>query len=404
MHALLRLTEHMAGPAEVTSSTVTAALDELARMGHVGEAIEHVDRLLRMLPPDAIHERSWLLEVGAEIAFDAGDIARMGRYLHAKLDLQPFFTRKCDKGCMERAVRQFRCFRGLLSPDEAADERERAEAAFRQHLRAANDAFRLGDLSTCAGRLRAAEGLVPSLEEVARGNATGRLLKAYADIGDRQSVRRLAEADRLAGRDVRVSPRDLLRAGERELAIARLRTEADEALEELRQGTVNAHFPAMSLERAIVGLVDAGDVEAARQLMERTLKEGESWHLTAPGVLNSAVFASVARAVARVQGSEAALALVKLAMDSAESDRKSDWRTAAIRSNAELLIALSPPEERAAISAKVRSPKSRARLLTKIAAEQHDWDRLHELLNAHRRPIDAAEAIWWMKFVWRPAQ
>ena len=105
--------------------------------------------------------------------------------------------------------------------------------------------------------------------------------------------------------------------------------EAKEALQELQSGTMNAHFPAMSLQRAIEELGDAGEMERAKRLLKRALKEGESWYLPAPGAFTSAVFRFLAKAVARVEGKEAALALVHLAMERAKGDPKSRWKRSA---------------------------------------------------------------------------
>jgi hypothetical protein len=403
MLTVLGLVEHIDPPRDRAESIIQCAIGELASIGHVHDALTQVERVYALLPEDAVSVRSMLLTQGAELALAENKLDLVEDYLDRALTLQRYYTRKVDVGCQDRMVRKFRARHGLLAPRDAADPQERVEAAFNGLVRSATASVRANDIVQAIAALGEAEKLLDDMPVSMRRHALASLAKAYGLAHHEEGVVRMLDQDSKAAPKERVGAAFLLRIGQRDRAVARYEEEAADALEKLCGENVNAHFPAMSLEHAIVGLADAGEMSLAKKWLDRALKDGTAWGLVAPGAFTSAVFASMAKAVARVEGSEQALNLVRLAMDRATADKKSDWRTAAIRSNAKLLVELSPPEEAERIARTIRSRSARDRLLARIYAARKDWDGLHAILSNCRTPAEAAELIWWTKFVWKPA-
>jgi hypothetical protein len=402
MLALLRLTEFTTKPDELASTTVVVAIGELAKVGSPAEALEQLELICHRLLPDAASELSRMLMTGAEIALKANDLSRMEDYLQRALDLHKRLTRKTDRRRQEKDVRWFRTRHGLLAPSDATAE-EHTDVSFKYLVRQASQAMDRGDATGSVAKLLEAEALVALLPKSRHSGAIQRLVMGFHLAGDQANLLRLLDQDAAADSKMRLMPKTLLKVGQRSRAIARYEDEAREALEKLQTETLNAHFPAGQLERAIIGLADAGEMELARKWLSPALAEGESWQLLSSGAFSSAVFRSVANAVARVNGNEAALSLLQIATERANKDRKSGWRTQAIQDNAELLIELSPPDQAAEIARKLRARTTKLRVQAKLFAQQQDWDALHEVLNSCKTPMEAAETIWWTKFVWRPA-
>ncbi len=399
MNALLSLTPQMKQD-ERTSSTVIVAIGELAGVGRVNEALAWVEQLLGTVAAEGGFERAHLLETAADIAHDAGRLAEMEAYLQRILALQPLFKRKCDSGCTQRRVDGFLIRRGLLEPSRAATPEDRTDAEFNQLIRLAT----LPDARSPCELLRKAAAMIATMEPSAKRWRKRSVLRAAHDIGCRDLIRDILAAEVLEPSERRVSGADLLAIGEKDRALAALRAEAEEDLRELDAGGMNTHFPAMGFERAIRNLVNGGFVGEAESLLAKALREGATWWLPAPGAFASAVFASMAKAVASVRGNSAALELVNLAMATANADQPSNWKAAAVRANAELLIELSPLSESLKIAKSIRSPTIKRKLMASHYARIKAWGELHALLNQSKTAMEAAEVIWSTKFVWRPAK
>src|SRR5687768_5190257 len=66
---------------ETASDKAHLPIEHLAEMGCVAEALRHVNRFLRRLPRQEVLATVRMAELGAKICLDAGDLARMERYL-----------------------------------------------------------------------------------------------------------------------------------------------------------------------------------------------------------------------------------------------------------------------------------------------------------------------------------
>lgn len=306
--------------------------------------------------------------------------------------------------CQRNAVRAFRITCGLIDPDEIGDVRKRAWAGFRKSLREAKLAHDRRDRRAAVKCVRDAEALVPEIDEWLQQLAMCALAEAAHSANDRVGLRRVLMQDDRADKLSRMDPDTLLRIGQRKRAIARLEAELQESLDELRVDTLNAHFPAAAIERALCQLVDVGESDRARRWLRRTLGEGGDWVLVHRGAFSSAVFRSLAKAVAKVEGPEPALRLLALAEADASADKPSAWRQSAVLDNVELLAELSGVDAAIAAAGKIRSPRQRRRALAKLYAAKRDWPALHKILNASSDAREAARLIWQAHFAWEPAR
>lgn len=399
MLALLRLTPQL-GPNDVQSTVVLVAVCELARVSRIDEALAAIENLLKLVDPKDASAQFSFVRTAAEIAYEAGHLDAMERYLQRLLALQPLFIRKCDRGWTQKSVDAFRSSRGLLDPSDKMPPEMQTQAHFWKYLRDVS----MEATPVASRTLSLANELIPKMETWRRAHARSGLLRAAYRIGARALVSTILAADAEEALKDRIGHAVLFEIDETDRALNLIESKAQDALAELRRGSMNAHFPAMTIESAIADLSKRGYPTRAETLLAQALEEGTSWNLAAPGAFSSSVFASMARAVAAVRGRDAALSLVQVAVEKTQADRTSHWKAAATKSNAELMIELSSPDQSEALAKSVRSPKARRNLLAKIYARRSEWDRLHLLLDACKTPLDAMNLIWDLKFIWRPAK
>src|SRR5262245_36342618 len=67
--------------AATASDRAQLPIEHLAKMGHVAEALRHVDRFLLRLPNQQVVKTVRMAKVGAKICLDTDDLARMEKYL-----------------------------------------------------------------------------------------------------------------------------------------------------------------------------------------------------------------------------------------------------------------------------------------------------------------------------------
>jgi hypothetical protein len=400
MRTLLGLTPYMDDLKDRTATVVHIAIDYLAKLGEPLEALQWIDRLDKTVPPDQGSHHSQFVMRAAKIALDAGMMDVIEEYLQRMASMQPLFPRKCDQGYAEKRVRDFRAKHGLLATRDAVDDRQRAQAQFNAVVRAAGQALDNGDKRQARQMLAEAMPIIEQFEPWRQRYARFTLAEGFHRAGDKENLERLLKLDDIADDDRRFFPHNLLKLGQHDRAVARFQQEAKEALAEMETDTLNAHFPATQLQFAISGLADAGEMKLAREWLARALKEGAVWNINRIDAFSSAVFESMAKAVAKVEGPQAALGILDIAADRAQKAKPSGWRTAAIASVAKLRMELSPIEQAEAAARAVRSPKERTRLLVNLFAKRQEWDRLHETLNTAKTPIQAAELVFSLKFVW----
>lgn len=407
MQALLRLTDRMDNLQDRAATVVFNAITLLAALGEPVEALHWVERLDRTVPdtayrPENGHHHARFVMLAAGIALDAGMTEVMEDYLERMRGMQALFPRPCDRGYAEKRVRDFRARHGLLDAQDAVDEKQSAEARFHTRLRAARQAQDRGDTAEAGRLLGEALPIVEQFAPFSQKFARFQVAEGLKRAGEEDALRRLLEADDGAGPDRRFLAQQLLRLGQRDRAVARYQEEARQAVAELGADRLNAHFPARQLEYAVVALADLGERTAARAWLARALQDDALQEIPRRGASPSAVFQSLARAAARVEGPDAALPLLGLAAERAASAKESVWRTAELAGVTELSVELGPTDEAEAAARAVRSPKERRRLLVNLYARRRDWANLHATLDTAKTPSEAAQLVYDLKFIWRP--
>lgn len=375
-------------------------INGLAELGHTAEALKYVRRFLKRLPNRVDIETVRMLELGAEIELIAGSIEKAEQWLEKVLRLDNSHARKCDRDFPSQSVLDFKILHGLLDPAQVDDARQAERAS-------ANRAERLAKEMIDGRKFAKARQPIELLESIARATDDELMrslryqsvLEFYFRLKDSASVRRVL---RKMSKEDRESAVPYSKFAELELhreAIRRAERQINADLDELASMDVpNIHFPASSLCDAIEFLSDAGETKRARRLLKRTLRECEDWPVYEFGWTTSAVYAMLARAVAKVDGPEQATKLMESAHDHAGSEKRTDWRKGSVRSAIELEADLGYLDDAIARARKLRSPRERRFATAKLLARARRWKELREVCHSVRNPLEAAELCWAIKF------
>lgn len=404
MECLLAKADEIDDPSDHTF-WARLAIRQLATLGHVTDALRHVERVIKGLPPTDGSSITWMLDAGAEISFDAGDMKAMSGYLERILATQPLYPRKCDRGCCLSSVRSFKARRGLLDPDEAEDNEQRDEARFNRALRLADEAIESRKFPIAGQHLHDAEKLLPSMEAWRLSYAVRDIISRYAKAGDAKAVRRMIKRLDADDQQSVLDARSLLKLGERKRAIARTETDIQSSLTEMSSmKDPNVHGPAARVQWGIEFLLEIDERKRAAKWLATALEQGKSWKFKERGFASAAVFRSLAKVTAEIKGGKAAEALLELAMTDAKGEKRSTWRAGAVQKTIELRSGIAGSEVAIEQARKMRSSVNQRQILAPLLAKVARWDELHVLLAEAATPKEAAELCWSIKFVWAPAK
>jgi hypothetical protein len=160
----------------------------------------------------------------------------------------------------------------------------------------------------------------------------------------------------------------------------------------------NIHFPMMAIDSSLEFLVNQGAKEEARHWLHRALKEMPTWPVVRRGWLTSSVHHSLARAVARIEGSAAAEGLVRKALSEARAEPRRDFRQGALGAALDLKANTGKLAEAIEDARKLRSPTRRRKTLATLLARAQRWTELRQVLSEVKMPEEAADIAWWIKF------
>lgn len=375
-------------------------IGQLAELGCVTEALRNVNRFLRRLPRQNVVATVRLAELGAKVCLDADDLARMEKYLAIATATEPYNTRKCDKGFSLNSVREFRADNGLLDPADAIDEKQRISARFWRARRQFKQAMAAGELAAAPVAAAEMETIAHEVaEEWLRRSYLRHAIYCHAELKDAQAVKRcVRELDKEERRAV-LDPGMLVSLGMKAEAVARARQDLGQELKALRErGDPNIHFPAMSLRNSLILLVEQGEKEEASRWLRRALKEMPTWPVFEYGWITSAVYHSLAEAMALIDGPDAAAQLLKQAMTDAKAEKRGDSRRAAVAAALDLKANIAGLDDAIEDARKLRSPTQRRKKLGTLLAKAQRWNELREVLRQVESPEEAADVAWWIKF------
>jgi hypothetical protein len=385
---------------ETAAHRVGLPIGNLVALGCVKEALRHVNRFLRRIPRQKVLATVWVARSGAEISLGAGDLPRMERYLAIVEATEPFNTRKCDRGFSVNAVREFRARHGLLDPADAINEEQRIEATYERAARRSKQAMAIGDRAS-------AKAAVAEMEKVARQTAVQWREQAYlegviarhAELRDAPAVKRCLRGLSKDERHEILDPDTLLSLGMRGEAIARARQDIARELEELREKSdPNIHGPADSIRESLEFLAGQGAKDEARRWLRRTLKEMPAWPAVEAGWTTSAVYHSLARAAATIDGPAAAERFLDLALADAKDEKRRGFGRGAVDAALDLKADLGRLDEAIEDARNLRSPTQRRKELATLLAKAKRWGELRQVLSQVASPEEAAQLAWWVKF------
>jgi hypothetical protein len=375
-------------------------IEHLAAMGCVKEALRNVNRFLRRLPRQEVVATVRMAQLGAKICLEAGDLDRTEQYLAIAEATEPFNTRKCDRGFSLNSVREFRADNGLLDPANAINEDQRATARFER-------AGRQYRLAIAACERESAKTAVAEMANIAREvekewlrqSYLRRVINCYVELNDVRAVKRCLRGFGEGDRHKVLNAETLASLGMKAEAIARARQDIARELEELREmNDPNIHFPMMSIGRSLEFLVGQGAKDEARRWLRRTLEEMPTRPAVQSGWTTSAVYHSLAQAMARVDGPVAAENLLEQAMTDAKAETRSDFRQGAVDAALALKASIGGLDEAIDDARKLRSPTQRRKKLATLLAKAKRWRELREVLSQVESPEEAADVAWWIKF------
>jgi hypothetical protein len=337
-----------------------------------------------------------MAEVGAKICLDAGNLIRMEKYLAIAEATEPFNTRKRDRGFSLDSVREFRADNGLLDPADAIDEEQCIKARFERAGRQYRQALASGERACATGAVAEMETIAREVEEEwLRQDYLRRVIDGFAELKDARAVQRCLRGLDEGDRHEILDAETLAGLGMKTEAIARARQDIAKELEELRVlNDPNIHFPVMSIGRSLEFLVAQGARDEARRWLRRAVKEMPTWPVIEYGWATSAVYHTLAQAMAAIDGPAAAENLLKLAVADAKGEKRSDFRKGAVDAALDLKANIGRLDEAIADARKLRSPTQRRKTLATLLAKARRWGELREVLSQVESPEEAADVAW----------
>jgi hypothetical protein len=372
----------------------------LAYIGCGKEALRHANRFLRRLFGRDVVATVRMAGLAAEICLEAGDLARMEHYLAIAESTERFNTRKCDKGFSVNWVREFRGQKGLLDPDDAINDEQRNKARFQMAARQYRQALAKGDRETAKVAVAEMERILPDVQpDWLRGFYVQQVVDCFVKLNDSRAVKRCLRGLSEAERDDIFSVDKLADLGLKAEALTRARRDIAQTLQRLRdQSDPNINDPVNLICRSVTFLVKRGEKQEARRWLRRALKELPRWPVIKNSWSSSAMYRSLAEAMATIDGPAAAEELLQRAVADAMSEKRGGFRQAAVGGLLGLKADDGRLDESIEEARKLRSPRERRKTLAPLLAKARRWGELRVVLCQVQSPEEAVELAWSIKF------
>lgn len=375
-------------------------IEGLADLGYIQEALRFVNRFLRRLPKTANVETVIMHELAAEIHLKAGDLQAAEKHLERILRLDNSGARKCDIGFPAQSVRDFKELHGLLDPSDAEDEEQAVSAEFSRAERLAKELIGRRKFQKARDQILIMERAAKETnDEFIRSLRLKSTLGLYGKTGDKTATRRVMRNLSADDREEVLTYDTLLSLGMHRESIRCAERQVKKELEELASmEDPNIHFPVNGLCDALEFLVDQDETKRARRLLKRVFAECSDWPVYEFGWTTSAVYTMLARVVAKIDGPEAAKALLESAREDASGEKRPGWRKGAVRGAIELEADLGYLDEAILRARKLRSPGERRAETAMLLARAKRWKELREVCQEVTSPTEAAALCWIIKF------
>lgn len=356
-------------------------LKQLAECGHATAALARLERMLKRLGPQEV-KAAYLAVAGADICLDLPDVPRAEKYwqlaekLHAKASA-------AEQKQIQVRLKHLRQTNGLL--DAAGQEPAGDDDALMQigkQRRAFRAALVSGDTKGAAKALHKTTRLIPEVEAFwLQPSLTLSAITAFRRLGDEKGL-----AKYLTWLDQNRNSKDLETGslwsmGLQELATQRAEKLISGHLKNLKtKADPNFHFPVNEICKELWFFLQTAQHERAARWLQRVLRELPHWPAVRGGFSTAGVLTDLAEVLAELDGPEAALQLLELAMQAGKAEPNPRFRKGATNAAKKQIEA---PGLTAAI-AKAREMKDgpkRREALVPLLTRQAAWRELAALLD-----------------------
>lgn len=366
---------------ELAGARAATPLEQLAECGDEKEALKRIQRFLDKLPPTECEATGWLALTGAGICLDLPDSRRAEKYIEI-IEARHAIAKPRVRTALELNLRNLRALNDLPTPPESSlpDKKDlrqvgKARQAYRTALAA-------GDQNTAAKALQKMTKLIPDISAfmLIKG-LTLSAVKAFQRLGDEAALDKyLAWLDRNdACGDLETG--SLWGMGLRDLANKRAENLVVGHLKKLkRDDDSNIHFPVDEICKELWFFLQTGQKETAARLLQRLLRELPSWPGLHGGFASSGVLTELAEVLAEIDGPEAALELLGLSVQSAQTEKHRGLKKGALKA-AEKQIQAPGLAIAIAQASSIKNSKKRREELIPLLTRQAAWSELATVLD-----------------------
>lgn len=378
-------------------------IDSLAELGHVAEALKHLEKFIKRLPTDEVRESTRLAKLGAEICLKANDLVGMEYYLTKARAADDRVTRKCDIGIGTRAEREFRVFHGLLDPanlDPSAEYYPAAAYSFAE--KAMEKARSQKDMRGFREQLAAmAEAAKLDTWHVMRWSKFREIIELAYEVNDTDLIKTLLHSIPAKYRDLEIDYRVYSKIGMKKEATKAAVRIVNACIDDLLTMELpNIHGPTHTIADALTYLIEQNEKKLAKKLFKKVAESSARWSCIVQGWTTTAVLTSFVPVVEKLEGIEAARELASLAHEHAAAESRRGWKRGAQSAAMKAAAAVNPLTLDEAIeqARKIRSPALKRRELGGLLAKAGRWKELKELLSGVASPKEAAHIAGCIKY------
>jgi hypothetical protein len=372
-------------------------LKQLAECGYETAALARLERVLGRLPPSECEATGFLALAGADICLDLPDRRRADRYLQL-VEARQSTAQPRVRTALELNLKSLRAANDLPEPPGPSSRGDdgplRRLGKYRQGYRAAMLA---GDRGAAAKALHKAAKLIPEIDEfLLQPGLTLSTIRAFRRLGDDAALAKyLAWLDR-NGHSNDLATGSLRAMGLPEVANTRAEKLVAGHLKKLkRDPDPNIHFPVDEICKELWFFLQTGQKETAARLLRRVLRELPTWPGLRGGFASSGVLTALAELLAEIDGPEAALELLGLAVRAGQAEPHRGFRRGALRAANQRIEAPGLATAIAQAGA-IKNAKQRREALVPLLTRRAAWPELATLLD---EITDADELLGSVKTV-----
>lgn len=357
-------------------------LKQLAECGHATAVLSRLQRLLDRLPAKECLATGFLALTGAGICLEIPDPRRAEKSLQLA-ERRHAIASPRDRKPLQIRLKQLLTANGL--PESAASGPLDEDSSLFQlgHYRERyRTALLAGETSAATRALQKITRLIPEIDEF--GEAPGFTLSAVSAHrrlgGEAAVVKYLAWLDRNR-HSSDLATGSLWNMGLVEIANQRAENLIAGLLKKLkREPDPNIHFPVNEICKELWFFLQTGQKDIAAKLLQKVLRAMPDWPGLRGGFAASGVLTDLAEVLAEIDGPEAAVELLGLAVEAGKAETHRGFRKGALRAAREKLAAPGLAAAIAQVEA-IKNAGKRREALIPLLARHSAWTDLAKVLN-----------------------